>query len=306
MAGKSRNGLSNNPLVSIVIPVFNNLDFTRQCLESIRQHTDGNYEVLVVDNASSDGTGDYLESAGVRVITMEKNTGFPPAVNAGIRQAQGKYVCLLNNDTIMMPGWLSPLVKHLEKTPRAAVAGPMQVNPDGIIVHVGVVFTPQLEDRHYPGDPAGWTHREPLHIYIKQLSRHPPANVARSYPAMNFGCALVRGEVLEEIGLLDEETFAFPGNYEDIDWCLRARKAGHACDYRPRSRIVHIGSGTQLGLGEEMKEKCVAGSRENLQRFLAKWKDEPEELFSPPSARLWVDEYFRFLNRLMEKRNEAP
>jgi GT2 family glycosyltransferase len=159
-------------LVSIVIPAFNHLDLTRQCLDSIAENTDVPHEVIVVDNASTDGTGAFLASRPVRVITNAENVGFQKAANQGIQAATGEYVCFLNNDIIVLPGWLEPLLKCLREDAKVGVAGPKQVSPQGIVWHAGTVFGPQ-------DDPV--RPRMPFHIYKDFPEDDPMVGIKRSY-----------------------------------------------------------------------------------------------------------------------------
>ncbi|HEV3259212.1 MAG TPA: methyltransferase domain-containing protein [Gemmataceae bacterium] len=112
-------------LTSIVIVTHNELDYTRQCTESIRQYTDEPYELVFVDNSSTDGTQDYLRSLpGVKVLVNQENRGFPAAVNQGIEAAAGKQILLLNNDTLVTTGWLRYLLQALHSDPQIGLAGP--------------------------------------------------------------------------------------------------------------------------------------------------------------------------------------
>jgi O-antigen biosynthesis protein len=115
----------NVGLTSIIIVTFNQLEYTRQCVESIRLMTDEPYELIFVDNASTDGTVDYLKSlAGATVIENAENRGFPAAVNQGIIAATGRSILLLNNDTIVTTGWLRRLLVALDSDPKIGLAGP--------------------------------------------------------------------------------------------------------------------------------------------------------------------------------------
>lgn len=112
-------------LTSIVIITHNELTYTRLCVDSIREHTDEPYELIFVDNASTDGTVAYLRSLpGVQVIANSENRGFPAASNQGIEAASGRQVLLLNNDTVVTTGWLSRLLRTLYSTPRSALSAP--------------------------------------------------------------------------------------------------------------------------------------------------------------------------------------
>lgn len=270
------------PLVSFVIPVFDQLELTRRCLESIAGTVTVPHEVIIVDNGSTDGTGDFLEAERVTVISNGDNLGISKATSQGIAAARGEYVCLLNNDVVCLPGWLEPLISCLERDPDAGLAGPKQVTPDGLIWHAGTVFLPQ-RDSAYPGAP--------VHIFSGFPREDPAANNGGPYPAMNFGCAMVKARLFGEVGVLDDEGYAFPGYYEDVDWCLRARKAGYACYYCPESVVLHDGGRTSAGSGAELKDLCEESGRKNLLRLREKWGGEPEPFFVPQAFRPLIEQY---------------
>lgn len=217
----------NGVLISIVIPVFNHIELTRECIESIRRNTKVDCEIVVVDNGSTDETASYLRDESIHVITNSENLGFPRAANQGIESARGEYICLLNNDVTVLEGWLEPLLESLEQDSLVGIVGPKQVSPGGTVWHAGTAFGP--EDNLTLA-------RKPFHIFIDFPEDDPLVNVKRTYPAMNFGCCLIPARLFDKVGLLDDETFIFPGLFEDVDWCLRLRKSGHMCLYRPPTR----------------------------------------------------------------------
>jgi GT2 family glycosyltransferase len=270
-------------VLSIVIPVFNHVDLTRQCIDNLSEHTAVDHEVVVVDNGSTDGTARLLESADVRAITNVENLGFPVAVNQGIRASRGEFVCLLNNDVTVLEGWLEPLLDTLQSDRSAGAVGPLQVGPGGTVWHVGTAFGP---------DDNPSLARRPFHIFAGYLADDPIVGVDREYPAMNFGCCLIARRLFDEIGLLDEETFVFPGIYEDVDWCLRARKAGYRCLYRHASRVLHDASQTQRRSGEDLESASLKAAETNLERLIARWEAEPESFLVPEGVRGLLDEYF--------------
>ncbi len=281
-ASIDRREKKGTPLVSIIIPVYNNLELTCQCLRSIHDNTEDDYEIIVVDNASQDGTANYLRDTSYRVIRNEENLGFPKAINQGVEVARGRFVCLLNNDTRLLPGWLSPMIECLSQQPQVGMVGPKQIDLRGEIWHAGIVLCPD-------SNPS--MARIPCQIYWGLPHDDPLTNVERDYPAMNFACILIRRELFEQVGSLDEN-FVFPGTYEDVDWCIRMRKIGYSCRYLPTSKIIHAGSVTQYKTSDEMRKVCLEGSRINNDYYLEKWKDEPEDLFVPKDLRGLIEEYY--------------
>src|SRR5262245_27262075 len=177
-----KNGSARNSIapVSIVIPTFNRLDLTRACLKAIQAHTpDDQYEIIVVDNASTDATREFLtneQRAGrITAILNDTNAGFARACNQGAAVAQGKFVLFLNNDTEVKPGWLEPLVRTLEADPRIGAAGSKLIFPNATIQHAGVVI---LDDRQH-GDPL-----LAQHIFHRKPQDLPEANQPMLYHAL--------------------------------------------------------------------------------------------------------------------------
>ena len=130
-------------IVTIIIPVFNQSQYTKQCLEKLFANTDSDrFELIVVDNNSTDETPGLLLSFGnkVTVITNSVNMGFASACNQGARAASGRYILFLNNDTEVQPGWLEPLVETLESDSGIGAVGSQLLYPDGRLQHAGVVI----------------------------------------------------------------------------------------------------------------------------------------------------------------------
>jgi GT2 family glycosyltransferase/SAM-dependent methyltransferase/thioredoxin-like negative regulator of GroEL len=215
---------------SIVIPVFNKMELTVQCLTALAEATGQvRYEVILVDNGSSDGTGAFLRQLGgdVRIITNAENLGFAKACNQGARIARGKYVVFLNNDTIPLQGWLNALVAEAEAHPEVGIVGSKLLFSDGTIQHAGVVFMRTL--------------RNPYHIYRSASADVPAVNQRREFQAVTAACMLIRREVFEEVNGFDE---GFINGFEDVDLCLQVREKGYHVIYQPRSVVYHLESQT--------------------------------------------------------------
>jgi GT2 family glycosyltransferase len=252
------------PVVSIVIPVFNQLEMTRLCLASIAAVTDDvPYEVIVVDNASTDGTREFLrerEAGGLlRALVNEENLGFGRACNAGAALARGDYVLLLNNDTVPHPGWLSALVSSIETEPAIGLAGSRLLYADGTVQHAGVTFrTPWRTDhayRHAPGN-------------------HPDVLVSKDYPAVTGACILMPRDLWEALGGLDE---GYRHYVEDVDLCMRVWAAGRRVRYCAESVVTHLeqqSAPNRAWVADLVDE----GWRRFHQRWASRWPDEVKRL----------------------------
>ncbi|WP_447973761.1 glycosyltransferase [Nitrospira sp. Kam-Ns4a] len=216
---------------SIIIPVFNKVELTRQCLTALAQVTHGvTYEVIVVDNASSDETPAFLRSLGgdVQIIRNPDNRGFATACNQGAHAARGQYLVFLNNDTIPLPGWLTALVDEAEQHPEVAIVGSRLLYPDGTIQHAGIAFS------------RTWF--RPYHLYRGFPADAAVVNRRRDLQAVTAACCLVRREAYEAVGGFDE---AYRNGFEDVDLCLRIRDRGGRIVYQPRSVLYHLESQTE-------------------------------------------------------------
>jgi GT2 family glycosyltransferase len=213
------------PLISIIVPVFNKVDYTTRCLRAIAAHTrDVPHEVIVIDNASSDETAQALPLLdNIRFARNTTNLGFAKASNQGAAMARGQYVLFLNNDTEPTPGWLPPMVAEVEADPAVAIVGSKLLYPDGTVQHGGVVFA-------YAG-PEPIT---PLHLHARQ-----PASASHrrlELRAVTAACMLIRPDVFREHGGFDE---AFVNGGEDVDLCLKVWRSGRKIVFTPASVVVH-------------------------------------------------------------------
>jgi FkbM family methyltransferase len=245
-------------LTSIVIPTHNELACTRLCLDSIRRFTDEPYELIVVDNGSSDGTAQYLRSQeGVKVIANPENRGFPAACNQGLRQAKGRQLLLLNNDTVVTTGWLRRQLRALHSDPRVGLAGPCSNCVSGE-QQVPVTYE----------DLSG------LDDFAWDWGLAHDGELTDTDRLIGF-CLLLRREVLDRVGLFDER-FGI-GNFEDDDYCRRALRAGYraviACD----AFVHHEGGRTFLGSGIDL----AALLERNQELFREKWAGEAQGKLPP-------------------------
>lgn len=213
--------------VSVIIPTWNAMELLCSALDSLQAQTWQNFETIVVDNGSTDGTPERItrEYSGVRLIRFETNRGFAPAVNAGIKAARGDILVLMNNDTEADPNWLEALVRALSE-------------------HAEVGFCAskvlQYHDRSRI-DSAG----DCLGLLADQVGHGEPNSPWFDRPRPVFsacaGAAAYRREVFQTVGYFDERFFAYT---EDVDFGARAQLAGFSCLYVPDAIIYHVGSAT--------------------------------------------------------------
>ncbi|MCM3129857.1 MULTISPECIES: glycosyltransferase family 2 protein [unclassified Paenibacillus] len=235
---------------SIVIPTYNQIDMLKGCIASIQAHTSQPYEIVVVDNASTDGTADYLRSLGldVRYTVLESNLGFAGGVNHGLMMARGQYIVVLNNDVVVTPGWLTNMMSCLNSDAGIAVVGPV-TNYIGGEQQIEVPYTdvkdmlPFAEGYNKP-DPGKWKYTDRL---------------------VGF-CLLFRRELLNEIGYLDEGYHI--GNYEDDDWMIRIRLSGRKLCIAGDSFIHHFGSVSMKSMGNS---KFQETNDQNAKYYEGKW-----------------------------------
>ncbi len=262
------------PVLSVIIVTWNVRDLLRECLRSVvgsqepgarsQESTDGRLppapcsltpEIIVVDNASRDGSADMVrtEFPGVRLIANAENLGFARANNQGIRASQGRYVVLLNSDTLVPPGALAALVAFMDAHPDAGAVGPRLLRPDGT-----------AQPYAFGGDP---TPRYLLARGVNRLIFRRPlhdwaTDAVQQVDWVSGACLMVRREAMDQAGLLDENIFMY---FEDNDWCLRIRGAGWKVYYNPQAAITHIGG---QSLAQNPAARRAYG--ESLQYFYAK------------------------------------
>jgi GT2 family glycosyltransferase/MoaA/NifB/PqqE/SkfB family radical SAM enzyme len=231
---------------SIIIPAYNRLVFTRQCLDALLADTHASgHEIIVVDNGSRDLTPAYLRGleGQVKVITNEHNLGFAKACNQGAQAAVGKYLIFLNNDTIPQPGWLEALVRGVE-VDGAGIVGAKLLYPDGTVQHAGVAVN------------KNWG---PYHIFNGLPQDDPAVCKKRFLQIVTGACMLVTKKLFWAVGGFDE---AYRNGFEDVDLCLKATSAGALALYTPESVLVHFESKSH---GRHLFTK------ENGDLFIQKW-----------------------------------
>jgi GT2 family glycosyltransferase len=221
--------------LSIIIVSFNAREDLTRCLQSIVAHPpEARHEVIVVDNASTDGSADAAAGFGtVRVIRSDSNSGFASANNVGIRSSHGTHVLLLNSDTIVPPGALDRLVGRLRREPGVGVVGPRLVDGAG---------RAELSFGAMIGPIAEWRQRR----LMRALERNEPWAVAHVEAItreeqrpdwVSGACLLVPRADADAVGLLDERYFMYT---EDVDFCAAIRRTGRSVLFTPAAEIIHV------------------------------------------------------------------
>ena len=226
LVSASNNGHGKQPDVSIFIPVYNGYELTRAGMEALfADQSRASFEIIVVDNGSTDGVQDWLASlrGSLTLLSPGQNIGFAKANNLAAQQARGKYFVLLNNDTVPEPGWLDAMMETVERDADVAVVGCKLLYPETRLVqHAGVVVSDD---------------RRPCHIYEYFTEDHPAVNKRRDFQIVTAACMLVRSVIFHEFGGFNE---GFINGGEDVDFCLRVRERGWRVVYEPRAVALHF------------------------------------------------------------------
>lgn len=250
-------GEKNDALVSVVIPAWNNWDLTKACLESLAANTsEVSIQVVLADNGSTDATPRDCPALGRRLfgdafvhVRLPENRGFAVACNQGAQAASGNYLFFLNNDALLTPGWLPPLLDAMRGDPRLAGVGPLLTFPEGDgsrsgrVQHAGIVASAGPEFRH---------------LYELFPPEHPAVATRRRLQVITAAAMLVSSGLFRAHGGFFE---GFVNGMEDVDFCRRAAKKGGYFSVIPESRVIHLTNRTAGRFKHE---------RENLRLLLSK------------------------------------
>ncbi len=250
-----------NPKVSIIIPVYNKVEYTFNCLKSIHELAKGvTYEIIVVSDCSTDRTREIMtQIQGITFLENTTNSGFVISCNHGASKAKGEYLCFLNNDTIVQENWLESLVETIDNDKSVGLVGSQFVFPDGDLQEAGGIV---------------WNDGTTFSYGRKDDPRKKEYNVARE---VNYctGASILLSK--KDFNLYPFDTFFAPGYYEDVDLCFSIHYKLHKkIVYQPLSKIVHfegISAGTSTTGG--MKQYQIL----NAAKFKDKWDNELNPLW---------------------------
>lgn len=245
----------DEPLVSIIIPVYNQFHYTYNCIKSIIRHTKGiQYEIIIADDVSTDKTKEIENIIeNIKVIHNEKNLGFLLNCNNAAKLATGKYIHFLNNDTSVQRNWLSTLINLIESDDTIGMVGSKLVYPTGVLQEAGGIFW---------NDASAWNYgrnKSPMaaeYNYVKDVDYISGASI------------MIYKSLWNEIGGFDERYI--PAYYEDSDLAFEVRKHGYRVVYQPESVVVHFEG---MSNGTDTSTGVKAYQIENKDKFYEKWKD---------------------------------
>lgn len=246
-----------NPIISIIIPVYNKYLYTFNCLNSISKNISYNlaFEVLLIDDCSTDETQESLkEISGIRVIKNSENLGFIRSCNAGAAEAKGKYLFFLNNDTQILPNCVESLLNILEKDVSVGAVGSKLLYPNGKLQEAGGIIWQ---------DATGWNYGR------LDSADQPEYNYLRTVDYCSGASLLVITEIFKQLNGFSEQFL--PAYYEDTDLCFAIRQLGYKVIYQPQSQLIHyegITSGTDLNSGVKQYQEV------NRSKFFKKWEVE--------------------------------
>jgi len=237
-------------LVSIIVPVYNKLEFTKQMIDSVEMNTDDwPFELIIVDNGSTDGTKEFITNSKYKMsgqyLRNEDNKGFAIANNQGAKIAKGNFLMLINNDVIVTKGWLSAMMNVFNEEKAVGIVGARLVFPGtGLLQHAGLFELPN---------------GLPDHLYFKKPMDYPPANIRKAVFGVTGAAILTPKTLYEELGGFDEK---YINGFEDVDYCNRVRQKGMNIYYEPKALIYHY---------ESRSEGRYAHDGHNFNIYANKW-----------------------------------
>jgi len=242
--------------VSIIIPVFNQLEYTHACLASLQSAEEQVcFEIIIVDDCSTDRTAEVLPGVdGITYLRNDRNSGFVASCNRGAETARATYLVFLNNDTLVKPGWLTALLDTFSEESQAGIVGSKLVYPDGRLQEAGGIIWQ---------DASGWNYGK------FDDPKNPEYNYLREVDYCSGAALMVPKALFESVGGFDSR-YA-PGYYEDTDLAFKLRRAGYKVLYQPLSEVIHYEGatgGTDLTAGAKKYQDI------NCSTFAETWAAE--------------------------------
>lgn len=225
---------------TVIIPNFNGMRFLPDCIDSLKKQTADDFEVLVVDNGSSDGSIEWLSDNNVKYISLPENKGFAGGVNVGIKASDTEYILLLNNDTVAFPDFVEKLEAAIDKDSSIFAVSSMMIKASD----------------HSKIDSAGdgltilgWAYQRGIDEPTEKFE------IGKNIFSACAGASIYRKNVFDKIGLFDEMHFAY---LEDVDISYRAKLAGYVNRYCPQAKVYHLGSATSGSKYNSFKVRLAA------------------------------------------------
>lgn len=253
--------MASTPKVSIIVLTYNNYNLNVKCIESILSKTAYfNYELIIVDNLSTDGTIEYLKNLeskniqNVKIIYNEKNLGFAGGNNCAIKEATGKYIVLLNNDTIVTRGWLTSMVKHLENDPNCGMIGSVtnSIGNEAMI-------------------PVNYTNISELDAFSHLYTTIHAGEVYRDVDRLAMFSTMIRKDILDNYGMLDDRYEV--GMFEDDDYAMLVKAAGYDFYVVEDSFVHHVNNASFKKLHPDEYKKIFDRNRKIFEnKWDVKWK----------------------------------
>ena len=273
---------------AVVILNWNGKKMLERFLPSVTAHTQGDAEVIIADNGSTDDSLDFVrvQYPGLRIIELDKNYGFAGGYNRALQQVQADYYVLLNDDVEVTPGWIEPVVAQMQQHPDTAICQPKLLMYD------------QRDTFEYAGGAGGFLDKYGYPFCRgRMFTSLEQDNGQYNTPGEIFwasGAAMfVRADVWHQLGGLDDDFFA---HMEEIDFCWRAKNAGYRVEYCPQSTVFHVGGGT---LPKSNPRKTYLNFRNNMALL---YKNLPKRRLAWVMCSRIVLDYVAGLKFLMERK----
>jgi len=258
------------PDVSIIVVSWNTREILRDCLRSIyEQAGDVSFEIIVVDNGSTDGSAEMVAArfTAVQLIANPENRGFAAANNQGMALARGRYVLLLNSDTIVLNGAIAKSVAFADAHVGAAVVGCRVWNAERVVQNSCFLFPSALNLMLFA--TYGYKLFPKSRFWGREMMTYWDHREVRPVDVVSGCYMLVRRAVIEQVGMMDEAFFIYA---EETDWCYRFRQAGWQVLFFPAASIIHLGGASSCQVEAQMKLQAAGGILYFLKKHQSRWE----------------------------------